>query len=235
MYIDLATGHIIPVKPTYIKATNASPVVRRAMTHGTDSVAPSVWDVLKAQSPKKVKVVFPLREDFSGKLPPQLWELTSLEELTLLNAGLNDDDLAPLWAGKLPNLRRVRLGGNNIVHVPHIEREALVELVLYNNAIESLAGFHCPNLATVDLCWNKELVALPEEVTLPRLRNLSVEQTGVTRISAAWLSNLTQLSITGADLWRATANLHLVVWHDEETKILLKSAQKRGCIVWGMP
>jgi hypothetical protein len=238
MFINLTTAKIVPEQQVCVAIDDLSTVVAYAMTHGTEAVNPAVWDVVRAQSPKTLELRgYHFRDEeegILGELPPQLWTMTSLEKVVLVNVGLEDKDAAPLWT--LPHLRVVNLDGNFLEKLPALVALPTLEVLsLRDNTLQSVGELSLPKVVSLDLAYNRGLEALPEVVSLPSLTHLALERTGVSRLPASWVSGsgVEFIDITESEflVW----DVDKVSWQDEDSMLLLGELLHRGVVIHGWP
>jgi Leucine-rich repeat (LRR) protein len=130
-------------------------------------------------------------------IPPQVFELTELEELSL--AG-NNISILPPEIGKLTLLERLQLSGNELTHLPEEigELQALKGLWVHGNRLQSLpeAVSKLKNLVQLSIAGN-EIEALPEGIgNLGSLKELAAAGNKIKTVPEA-LEGLKSLEILG--------------------------------------
>ena len=138
------------------------------------------------------------RHGLSGQIPPELGNLTELEEMNLGSNFLTGT--IPPELGNLASLKSLRLTENGLVGVipPELGDLAILRtLLLYRN---SLAGPIPPELAELanlnwlDLRWNDLTGPIPPELRgLKRLEVLELGWNNLTGAIPPWLTDLTEL------------------------------------------
>jgi Leucine-rich repeat (LRR) protein len=136
-------------------------------------------------------------------LPPEIGQLSNLQELDLISNSLTS---LPLESWQLHNLRRLYLGRNKLISLPPEigQLSNLQELDLISNSLTSLPleSWQLRNLRRLYLGRNKLISLSPEIGQLTNLQELDLSHNHLTNLPSeiGLLTNLQELYINGNQL-----------------------------------